>query len=276
MCSSQLSGHSFGARCITWNFKASPTIAITPRTHLERSFEDLISTASPAFFTLLCLLTSSSKFPPRVVGLVAEPPSCPCANVVSPQPNSSFKETHSWCPERTQFLAYSLSVRPSEDNRPWILLCFFDVVGDHGQENHAPKEKVIFLDHGLFSFSQPIDSILSSSPSSDWARAIWLTRDLVVSQDATASAIWPPTMGWSLFSNAALIKAAYGPTSFERSRCEPLLMSIWRSLSSLLLPCTGKSEARVFTCKKVNHKSISLHSLSSIRRQTGPWSWFNC
>jgi len=74
MCSSQLRGRSIGLRCITCVVKASATIAMTPGAHLERPFEDFISTPSLAFFILLWLLTSSFKFPPKVVGLVAEPP----------------------------------------------------------------------------------------------------------------------------------------------------------------------------------------------------------
>ena len=95
MRSSQLRGRNIGLHCITCIVRASATIAMTPGTHLERSFEDFTSKSSPVFFILLWLLSSSFKFPPRVVGLVAEPPYLFCANLVSSQPNSFFKEAHS-------------------------------------------------------------------------------------------------------------------------------------------------------------------------------------
>ena len=66
----------------------------------------------------------------------------------------------------------------------------FDVVGNHGKEDHAPEEEVIFLNHSFFSFCKSIDSIFSSFPRSDWPWTIRLTGHFVVTQRTSAPAVW--------------------------------------------------------------------------------------
>ena len=62
-----------------------------------------------------------------------------------------------------------------EANRSWIFSCLIDAVGDHGQEDHAPKEDVIFFNHSFFSIWESIDSIFSNSSISSRVvdLAIW-------------------------------------------------------------------------------------------------------
>ena len=172
-----------------------------------------------------------------------------------------------------------------EANRSWIFSCLIDVVGDHGQEDHAPKEDVIFFNHSFFSIWESIDSIFSSSPWPDWAWTVWLTRHLVVTQDTSASAIWATDDGVDLVLQCSSDQRCIGSNfSWKVMMWTSFDVNLQQSggFTSLLMPCTGKSKTRVLSCirflvlrftGKVDHEVGSSANMDFIscgrRRRTG-------